>query len=104
MGRLTSAGRGTRSRGRRIVVCMPRMQVYLPDALYREVKKRGLPASELLQEAVAAELRRQELEARAEEYVAELIAEVGEPSEADLARADVIARRLQDRALAARAG
>lgn len=85
-------------------MCMPRMQVYLPDALYREVKERGLPASELLQEAVAAELRRQELEARADEYITGLIAEVGEPSEADLARADAIARRLQDRALAARTG
>ncbi len=83
---------------------MPRMQVYLPDALYRQVKERGLPASELLQEAVAAEVRRQELEASADEYVADLVAEVGEPSEADLARADEIARRLQDRALAARAG
>lgn len=89
---------------RRIVVCMPRMQVYLPDALYREVKERGLPASELLQGAVVAELRRQELEARADEYVAELIAEVGEPSEAALARADEIARSLQARAAAAQAG
>lgn len=96
--------RAIRSPSRRIVVCMPRMQVYLPDALYREVKERGLPASELLQEAVAAELRRQELEARADEYIADLIAEVGEPSEADVARADEIARRLQDRAIAARAG
>lgn len=85
-------------------MCMPRMQVYLPDALYRQVKERGLPASELLQEAVAAELRRQELEARADEYIAELIAEVGEPSEADIARADAIARRLQDRAIASQAG
>ncbi len=83
---------------------MPRMQVYLPDALYRAVKDRGLPASELLQEAVAAEVRRQELEARADEYVEELIAEVGEPSEADIARADEVARRIQERALAARAG
>lgn len=88
---------------RRIVVCMPRMQVYLPDALYRQVKERGLPASELLQKAVAAELRRQELEARADEYITELIAEVGEPSEADIARADEIARRLADRAIAAQA-
>jgi hypothetical protein len=80
------------------------MQVYLPDALYREVKERGLPASELLQEAVAAELRRQELEARADEYLDELLAEVGEPSEAEMARADAIARRLQERALAAQAG
>lgn len=85
-------------------MCMPRMQVYLPDALYREVKERGLPASELLQGAVVAELRRQELEARADEYVAELIAEVGEPSEAALARADEIARSLQARAAAAQAG
>ncbi|MEJ7741989.1 MAG: hypothetical protein WKF73_05240 [Nocardioidaceae bacterium] len=85
-------------------MCMPRMQVYLPDALYREVKERGLPASELLQEAVAAELRRQELEARADEYLDELLAEVGEPSEAEMARADAIARRLQERALAAQAG
>ena len=83
---------------------MPRMQVYLPDALYREVKERGLPASELLQEAVAAELRRQELEARADQYLTELLAEVGEPSEAEVARADAIARRLQKRAIAAQAG
>ena len=26
---------------------MPRMQVYLPDDLYRAVKDRGLPASDL---------------------------------------------------------
>lgn len=80
------------------------MQVYLPDALYQQVKERGLPASELLQAAVAAEVRRQELETRADEYLAELIAEVGEPSEAEIARADAIARRLQERALAAQAG
>lgn len=83
---------------------MPRMQVYLPEALYRQVKERGLPASELLQAAVAAESRRQELEARADDYIDELIAEVGEPSEADIARADEIARRIQDRAIAAQAG
>lgn len=88
-------------RSGRIVMRMPRMQVYLPDALYREVKERGLPASELLQEAVAAEVRRRELDRRAEEYLSDLIAEVGAPSEAELARADAIARRLQERALAA---
>jgi rRNA maturation endonuclease Nob1 len=80
------------------------MQVYLPDALYREVKERGLPASELLQAAVVAELRRQELAARADQYLTELLAEVGEPSEAEVARADAIARRLQERAIAAQAG
>lgn len=43
---------------------MPRLQVYLPEELYDELKKRDLPASELLQEAVRAELeRRSALEA-----------------------------------------
>ena len=72
------------------------MQVYLPDELYQQVKERELPASELLQEAVRAELRRQELLERADEYVAELVAEVGEPSPRELARAEAIARRIQD--------
>lgn len=66
------------------------MQVYLPDELYREVKDRGLAASELLQSAIAAEVRRLELEARADEYLANLITEVGEPSEAQLARAEAL--------------
>src|SRR5262249_40442869 len=37
---------------RRIVRRMPRIQVSLPDDLYRAAKEPGLPASELLQEAV----------------------------------------------------
>jgi post-segregation antitoxin (ccd killing protein) len=82
---------------------MPRMQVYLPDELYKAVKERGLPASELLQEAVEAEVRRQRLNEQAESYVAELVAEVGEPSPRERARAATIARRIRDRA-AARAG
>ena len=72
------------------------MQVYLPDALYRQVKERRLPASELLQEAVRAELRRQELEGQADAYLADLVAEVGEPSAAEVARAEAIARRIRD--------
>jgi post-segregation antitoxin (ccd killing protein) len=82
---------------------MPRMQVYLPDELYKAVKERQLPASELLQEAVEAELRRQRLNEEAESYVVELLAEVGEPSARERARAATIARRIRDRA-AARAG
>jgi post-segregation antitoxin (ccd killing protein) len=82
----------------RIVRRMPRMQVYLPDDLYRAVKERGLPASELLQEAVEAELRRQRLNDEAESYVAELVAEVGKPSARERARAAAIARRIRDRA------
>lgn len=75
---------------------MPRMQVYLPDDLYQQVKERSLPASELLQEAVRAELRRQELLEHTDTYLAELVAEVGEPSARELARAEAIARRIRD--------
>ena len=82
---------------------MPRMQVYLPDELYRAVKERGLPASELLQEAVQAELRRRDLNEEADQYLAELVDEVGAPSARDVARAESIARRIRDRA-ATRAG
>jgi post-segregation antitoxin (ccd killing protein) len=83
---------------------MPRMQVYLPDELYRAVKERGLPASELLQEAIEVELRLQRLNEAADDYLAELLAEVGEPSQKERARADALARRIRDRALARQAG
>lgn len=79
---------------------MPRMQVYLPDELYKAVKDRNMPASALLQEAVEAELRRQRLNDEAQSYVADLIAEVGEPSARERARAAAIARRIRDRATA----
>ena len=75
---------------------MPRMQVYLPDDLYRQVKERRLPASELLQQAVRAELHRQELLEQTDIYLAELVAEVGKPSAGELDRAEVIARRIRD--------
>lgn len=74
--------------------------MYLPDELYRAVKERGLPASELLQEAVEAELRRQRLNDEGERYVAELVAEVGEPSVKEQARAAAVARRIRERAAA----
>jgi post-segregation antitoxin (ccd killing protein) len=74
------------------------MQVYLPDDLYRAIKERNLPASVLLQEAVAAELRRVEFNEQADAYLEELIADVGEPSARERARADAIARRIRDRA------
>jgi len=68
------------------------MQVYLPDELYREVKARKLPASELLQIAVRAAVKRQHLLAETDRYLAELIAEVGEPSPQATARANAIVR------------
>lgn len=83
-----------------IVRRMPRMQVYLPDELYKAVKERDLPASQLLQEAIEAELRRQQLNEEARSHVAELVAEVGEPSARERARAAAIARRIRDRAAA----
>lgn len=74
---------------------MPRMQVYLPDDLYRAVKERDLPASELLQSAVRAELRRQALLEETDRYLAELIDEVGEPSPKAVARAEALSRRIR---------
>ncbi len=73
------------------------MQVYLPDDLYAQVKARGLPASELLQHAVRAELRRQDLLAETDVYLAELIADVGEPSAQDRAEAAAIVHRIASR-------
>jgi post-segregation antitoxin (ccd killing protein) len=70
------------------------MQVYLPDDLYAAVKARRLPASELLQEAVRAELRRQVLLGETDAYLSDLIAEVGEPSARERSRAEAIARRV----------
>lgn len=77
---------------------MPRLQVYLPEDLYREVKARRLRASELLQRAVRAELRRLRAEDETDRYLAELIAEVGEPSEAELARGQRLVDRILRRA------
>jgi len=76
---------------------MPRMQLYLPDDLYELVKTRGLPASELLQKAVRAELRRLDLLEENARYLAELEAEVGEPTPAELARAKAVVERIAKR-------
>ena len=83
----------------RMVRRMPRVQVYLPDDLHDELKKRGLPASELLQIALRAELERQDALDETARYLEELVAEVGEPSTRQQSRADAIARRVRDRSL-----
>lgn len=70
------------------------MQVYLPDDLYKLVKKARLPASELLQEAVRAEVRRRELLAAADRYLNELAVEVGKPSARHKARASALTQRI----------
>lgn len=73
------------------------MQVYLPEGMYEQVKARGLPISELLQKAVQAELRRQDLLAETDRYLADLVADVGTPTAAQRARADAVARRMARR-------
>ena len=73
------------------------MQIYLPEAMYQKVKSRNLRVSELLQMAVEAELRRQDLLAETDRYLTDLIAEVGEPSIAQRERSGVTARRLARR-------
>jgi len=82
---------------------MPRLQVYLPDDLYAEVKSQHLPASQLLQDAVRAELRRRALIHAADAYLADLVAEVGEPTAADRAWAEMLVSGIVD-GPAARAG
>jgi hypothetical protein len=73
------------------------MQVYLPDDLYEQVKTRHLPASELLQQAVRAEVRRQDLLSETDAYLASLLTEVGEPSPQERVNAEAIARRIASR-------
>jgi hypothetical protein len=76
---------------------MPRMQVYLPDDLYKLVKARRLPASELLQRAVRAEVSRLDLLAESDRYLSDLMAQVRKPSPSERARASVMARRIAGR-------
>ena len=71
--------------------------MYLPDELYDLVKKRRLPASELLQDAVRAEVRRRQLLAQGDKYVAELIAEVGRPTARQRATASAVVKKLVGR-------
>lgn len=67
-----------------IVVCMSRVQVYLSEELHEQIRQLGLSPSELLQRAAREEIRRHELEAEADRYLDELVAEVGDPSAADV--------------------
>jgi hypothetical protein len=75
---------------------MPRLQVYLPDDLYEALKSRELPASELLQEAVRAELERRDALDATDGYLTMLADEVGEPTPRQQSRADAIVRRIRN--------
>jgi len=76
---------------------MPRIQLYLPDPLFEAVKNLELPASEMLQKAVSAELGRREKLAELDSFIAKLEAEVGPPSASDTEWAERIERKLNDR-------
>jgi len=76
---------------------MPRMQVYLPDDLYDKLKARGLPASELLQKAVRAEIRRQDLLSATDQYLTSLVGQVGSPTVSERNRANALANRIARR-------
>lgn len=80
------------------------MQVYLPDDLYEEIKSRNLPASELLQDAVRAEVHRLALVEAARRYVDDLVAEVGEPTARERAKARALVDQLRGRTSGRRAG
>jgi hypothetical protein len=82
---------------------MPRIQVYLADDLHRALKRSGLSPSELLQDAVRAELQRREQVARLDEYLSELEHEVGKPSRADKNRADALVKKIARRRTTKRA-
>lgn len=75
---------------------MPRLQVYLPDDLYRAVKERSLPASELLQVAIRAVVERSAALASLDLYIAGLEAELGTPDPQHVDRADVVVRAIHD--------
>ncbi len=66
------------------------MHVYIPDGLYKQMRAQGLPASELLQKAVRAELRRLGLLDETDRYVADLVTEVGAPTAAQRTRAAAV--------------
>jgi len=78
---------------------MPRVQVYLPDDLHDQLKQRNLPASDLLQVALRAELERIGALAETDQYLDELVAEVGEPSQRQQTTANAIGRRVRDTSL-----
>ncbi len=78
---------------------MPRVQIYLPDDLYAQLKRRGLRPSELLQVAVRAEIERRDALDATDEYVESLADEVGEPTARQRAQAEAVVRRIRDRQL-----
>lgn len=74
---------------------MPRIQIYVPAEMYVELKKRDLPASQIFQEAVGAELARLKAIESLDEYLAELDEELGPPGPEEIAYAEALMARLR---------
>ena len=73
---------------------MARVNITMPDDLYRQAKQAGLNVSQLAQRAVAAELTRLAKIAQLDAYLAELESELGPTSDAERAEAKAWADRL----------
>jgi hypothetical protein len=73
---------------------MPRVSVYLPDDLYDEVKRSHMPVSEVLQDALRARAAVQARLDALDGYLADMIAEVGEPTDENMRAADELTRRI----------
>jgi len=66
---------------------MTRVNISIPDELHRRAKEAGLNISRLTRKAIVAELERLAKIAAVEEYIAELEAEQGPPTEQEMADA-----------------
>lgn len=66
---------------------MARVNITMPDELYRRARQAGLNVSQLTQAAVAAELQRQAKIAEMDAYLAELESKLGPTSDDERAEA-----------------
>lgn len=73
---------------------MARVNITVPDDLYRRAKSSGLNISRLAQRAIATELSRLAKVAALDTYLAELDAELGPTTESERAEATEWADRL----------
>ena len=74
---------------------MPYIEVFLPNDLLEVALSRDLPLSEMLQVTVRAVVEREKSREGLEEYIRELEAEIGTPTEEQNARAAAIVRNIQ---------
>ena len=74
---------------------MPYIEVFLPNDLLEVALSRDLPLSEMLQVTVRAVVEREKSREGLEEYIRELEAEIGSPTEEQNARAAAIVRNIQ---------